>query len=201
MMRPGSQSDPAAPIGSNLPSLAAIAANEDIAEGDVVQVTGTVQAFDEAAFERELGVDLEDPIFEDLGDRPALRATAISLVPIVATQGEEQRISVEALEGDPEEFLGSRVTVTDAEVDEVISPRVAALGDDVLLVTPPNSPALTEDQALELDGRVVEVSTVELVNALGLRDEDELFTELEISADDIEDHDVAVVAATVTPRR
>ena len=188
-------------VGSNLPSLAAIAANEDIAEGDVVQVTGMVQAFDEAEFESELGVDLEDRIFEDFGDSPALRATAVSLVPVVASQGEQLRISVQALEAGSDEFLGSRVTLTDAAVDEVISPRVAALGDDVLLVTPPSSSALTDGQALEVDGRVVEISTVELVNALDLQDEDELFEELEIGADDLEDYDVAVVAGTVTPRR
>ena len=112
-------------VGSNLPS---VAASEDIAEGDVVQVTGTVQAFDEAEFEREIG-------------------------------------------------------------------------DDVLLNTPPSSSALTEDQALEVDGRVVEICTEQLVNALDLETEDELFSELEVSEDDIEDYDVAVVAATVAPRR
>lgn len=69
------------------------------------------------------------------------------------------------------------------------------------LNTPPSSSALTEDQALEVDGRVVEICTVQLVNALDLGNEDELFSELEVSEDDIEDYDVAVVTATVAPRR
>lgn len=188
-------------IGANLPALAAIDANDEIAEGDVVQVTGTVQAFDEAEFESELGADLEEGVFEDFDDRPSLRATAVSLVPVVASQGDQLSISLEALEDDPSEFLGSQLTVREAAVEELISPRVAALSDDVLLVTPANSTALTDDQAVEVNGRVVEVSTVQLVNELNLENEDELFTELEVTESDLDGYDVAVVAVSVTPGR
>ncbi len=188
-------------IGANLPALAAIGANEEIAEGDVVQVTGTVQAFDEAEFESELGADLEAGVFEDFDDRPAIRATAVSLVPVVASQGEQRRVSLQALEDDPGEFLGSQLTIRETAVEEVISPRVVALSDDVLVVTPAGSPGLADDQAVEVNGRVVEVSTVQLVNALSLEEEDQLFTELEVTQDDIDDYEVAVVAGSVTPGR
>lgn len=153
---------------------------------------------DEAEFESELGTDLEEGAFEDFDDRPALRATAVSLVPVVASQGEQLRVSLQALEDDPGEFLGSRLTIRETAVEEVISPRVVALSDDVLVVTPAGSPGLADDQAVEVDGRVVEVSTVQLVNA---QNEDELFTELEVTQDDIDDYEVAVVAGSVTPGR
>lgn len=156
---------------------------------------------DEAEFESELGTDLEEGVFEDFDDRPALRATAVSLA-LAGDHGNQQlRVSLQALEDDPGEFLGSRLTIRETAVEEVISPRVVALSDDVLVVTPAGSPGLADDQAVEVDGRVVEVSTVQLVNVLSLENEDELFTELEVTQDDIDDYEVAVVAGSVTPGR
>lgn len=188
-------------VGSNIPELATIGENEQIAEGDVVQVTGAVQAFDRAEFQDETGVELEEGIFDDFDGRPAIRATAVSLVPVVPTQGEQRRVALEALEDDPTEFLGSQVTVRRVEIEELISPRVAALSDEVLLIAPPDSSAVTQSQALEVTGRVVEVSTVRLANELSLANQDELFTELGIEEGDIDDYDVAVVAGQITPAR
>ncbi len=188
-------------VGSNLPELAAIRENESIAEGDVVQVTGVVQAFDEAQFEDALGTTFEEGLFTDYDDRPAIRAMEVSLVPIVPTQGEQRQVTLGALDDEPTEFLGSEVTVRDAQVEQIVSPRVAALSDEVLLVTPPNASALTDGQAVEVTGRVVEVSTVQLVNSLGLENDEALFEELEIDDNDLEGFDVAIVAGSVTPRR
>jgi hypothetical protein len=188
-------------VGSNIPELATIGENEQIAEGDVVQVTGVVQAFDRAGFQDEAGVELEEGVFDDFDDRPAIQAMAVSLVPVVPTQGEQQQVALEALEDDPTEFLGSQVTVQGAEIEELISPRVAALSDDVLLITPPNASAVTQGQAVEVTGRVVEVSTARLANELSLANQDELFTELEIEEGDIDDYDVAVIAGQITPQQ
>ena len=188
-------------VGSNLPELTAIQENESIAEGDIVQVTGVVQAFDQAEFEDALGAPLEGGTFGEFDDRPAIQAMAVNLVPVVPTQGEQQRVSLEALEDDPNEFLGSQVTVREARIEEIVSPRVAALSDDVLVITPPNASGLTAGQAVEVTGRVVEISTVQLVNTLGLDNEDALFEELEIDENDLEGFDVAIVANSVTPDR
>lgn len=51
-----------------------------LTEGNVVQVTGTYRQFDLAAFERELGVDLQDDVFAGWGDRPALLVKQIQPV-------------------------------------------------------------------------------------------------------------------------
>ncbi len=51
-----------------------------LTEGNVLQVTGPYRQFDLAEFERELGVDLQDELFADWGDRPALLARQIQPV-------------------------------------------------------------------------------------------------------------------------
>ncbi len=51
-----------------------------LTEGNTVQVTGTFRQFDLAAFEQELGLDLQDEVFADWGDRPALLAKQIQPV-------------------------------------------------------------------------------------------------------------------------
>ena len=188
-------------VGSNLPALTVIRDNEDIAEGDIVQVTGTVQAFDRAEFENELGARLQERLFQDFDDRPALRATGVNLVPVVPSQGEQRQVTVQGLEDEPNEILGSELTVPEAEVEDVISPRVATVSDDVLVITPPNTSGLTDGAAVEVSGRVVEVSTVELVNALGVENDQELFEELGIDDSDLDGYEVAIVAGSVTPGR
>ena len=53
----------------------------DLQEGDVIQVTGPFRRFDLGAFERELGTDLQDNLFAEFRDRPALIARSAQLVP------------------------------------------------------------------------------------------------------------------------
>ena len=48
----------------------------NLAEGEAVQVVGTLREFDLAAFEEDLGVDLDDALYKE-GGRPAIAAREI----------------------------------------------------------------------------------------------------------------------------
>ncbi len=78
-------------VGSEIPQMAALRGNEDVAEGgDVVQVTGNVREFDLAALEEDLGSELVENDFTPYSDRPVLVASAVNLIPTTARQQGEQ---------------------------------------------------------------------------------------------------------------
>ncbi len=52
--------------------------NDELGDQEV-RVRGTVRAFDLAAFEEEVGFDLDDNLFADWAGRPAIVARAISV--------------------------------------------------------------------------------------------------------------------------
>ena len=78
---------------------------------------GTVRRIVLSDVERELGVDLDDGLFDDFDGKPAIVARSV-------------RMMAEAEEFDDEErFLGRTVTVV-GEVSEVIDPRTFRMGGD-----------------------------------------------------------------------
>lgn len=186
-------------VGVDVATMAVLAENEEIAEGDVVQVGGVVHTFDEAAFEEDLGVDLDGGLFNPFDERPAIAATAINLVPVITTRGENVRLTLDTIDDDPREYLGQRVQVRDAEVDEVLSPRVVALTDDVVAILPENLAGQVSDgDTVQLDGTVVETSSARLLNELRLDTADDLFDELGIDEPEIAEYEVAIVTSRVT---
>ncbi len=90
-------------VGSRIPQLAALRADQDLAQGDIVQVTGTVREFDLAALEEDLGADLADDEFGRSDGVPVLVASAVNLVPSTARQqGEQVAVSVDELADSPQ---------------------------------------------------------------------------------------------------
>jgi hypothetical protein len=189
-------------VGVDMPEMAALAGNEEIAEGDVVQVSGTVHAFDAAAFEEELGAELDEGLYEPFAGRPAITATDVDLVPVTAAAaGEDVRVTLEALRDDPQAFLGQQVQVGDATVEQVLSPRVVALSDDLVAILPAGQAGQVDPGAtVQLDGTVVETSTARLANELNLdAGGDGLFEELGIEEPEIADYEAAIVASGINP--
>lgn len=68
-------------VGAQIPQLAALEDDEALAEGDIVQVTGTVRDFDMPALEEDLGTELGHDDFETVDDLPVLLASAVNPIP------------------------------------------------------------------------------------------------------------------------
>ena len=190
-------------VGANMPQLAVLRGNEDIAQGDVVQVSGTVRDFQIAEIEDELGADLADEQFEEFEDRPAIVASDVNLVPTTARQrGELAQLPAGALIDNPEEFLGQRVTVRDVTVDaadDVLSPRAFALGDDILVVGGSGPTGVQAGFRGSVTGTLIEASTARLLTQVNVPNPDELFAELGIEESELDEYDYAIVANSVTP--
>lgn len=182
-------------VGSDIAELAAIAANEELAEGDVVQVSGTVREFNLPEIEEDLGVDFDDDLFGR--ERAAIVADQVNLVPVVPSQGERLAISTEELEDDPTRYFGRQVTVTGASVTDVLSPRVFAISDEVLVVSPAALQGLETGEETRVSGTAIEVSTAKLVSEFDLRSDREVFRRLGIGREDLDDYDVLIVANSV----
>ena len=164
------------------------AAGELLAEDDVVQVTGPVRRFDLAAFEREIGFDLDDNLFRDWAGRPAIVASSLELTPRLAGVG--ALATLDEVLDDPAAYYGRRVTVF-GEVDEMIGPRAFTLadndlvGDDELLVVGATRlPAvqgraaeepLLEDDLVMATGPVRQFNLAEVEREVGFDLDDGLF--------------------------
>jgi len=141
-------------------------ATRAILEGDIATVSGEVQKFDIAAFERELGVDLRRDfnsiLGEDLGEREgdaAIQATAVTFTS--ATTPVVEAASPEAIVERPRDFYG-RITSVEGRVTDVL-PSGALVIDDTLL-------ALTADFA---QGRPQEGQQVSIVGPVRPFDPDQ----------------------------
>jgi len=159
-------------VGTRVAQLTALSGDEDLAEGDVVQVTGMVREFDLAALEEDLGADLADDAFAPFEDRPVLVASAVDLVPTTARrQGEQVMLSADELTDSPSEYLAQRITVRDfavGEPDDILSPRAATLDDDVLIVGGSGPTDLSPGVAGTLTGTLIEASTARMLDTIDL---------------------------------
>ncbi|MDP9374472.1 MAG: hypothetical protein M3Q65_18885, partial [Chloroflexota bacterium] len=99
---------------------------------DLVQITGPVRRFNLAEVEREIGVDLEDALFADWRDKPAVIARTIAPMPRVSPAQQSVPVALDAIVADPGEFYGRRVTVS-GRVNRVIGPNAFLLNDGVLV--------------------------------------------------------------------
>ena len=114
-----------------------------IRNDEVVQVTGPVRRFDLAQVERDLGVDLDDNLFRDWADKPAIVARNIVATPLAA--GSAEAVTIDELTDDPRRYA-DRLVTTFGSVDRVISPRALVID---------NSEFFTEDQVLVVGARPI----------------------------------------------
>ncbi len=193
-------------VGTRIPQLAALRGDEDLAEGDVVQVTGTVREFDLAALEEDLGADLADDAFSPFEDRPVLVASAVNLVPTTARQqGEQIVLSADELTDSPAEYLAQRIMVRDFTVgqpDDILSPRAATLDDDVLVVGASGPTNLSPGFTGTVTGTLIEASTARLLDTIDLPQgatSTNLFEEIGIDEQTFGEYDYVLVANGFRP--
>lgn len=191
-------------LGTRIPQLAALRGNENLAEGDVVQVTGTVREFDRPALEEDLG-GFDDEAFSVFGDRPVLMASAVHLVPTTARQqGEQVTIAAAELADAPEEYLGQQLTVRDVRVDqadELLSPRALGFDEEILIVGQ-NGPTNVEPGFTgTASGTLIEASTARLLNTLNLPGGADLFAEIGIDEREFGEFEYVLVASEFRPSR
>ena len=147
-----------------LPTVAERPGTPGPAPADVVQVTGTVRQFGLAAFERELGADLDDAELANRAGQPAILATDVRLTPRADTAAGVPPltgVTVAAVANAPRQFVGQELTLR-GEVDAVIGRQAFTIGDgdfvgdDRLLILsntplpvisgrPPDNPLLRDD--------------------------------------------------------
>jgi len=185
-------------LGTNMPQLAALAGDEDLASGDVVQVSGTVHDFELGQIEDELGADLADDAFAEFDDRVSIVASEVHLVPTSARQqGEQLQITATNLLDRPQEFLAQRMTVQDVVVEEqdaILSPRGFALGDDILVIGATGPTNVAPGFRGTVSGTLIEASTARLLNTLNLPTERDMLAELGIAESEVATYDWVLVA-------
>ncbi len=110
--------------------------NDQLVDQTVV-VQGTVRQFDLAAFESELGYDLDDTLFTDWAGKPALIAMEIRpvnmeanvMIPNAGMTGELRALTVAEITSNLTELVGQPVAVA-GQVEEVISPTAFSIDED-----------------------------------------------------------------------
>ena len=161
-------------VGANqLPAIQGRPGAEQLAENDVVTVRGTVRRFVLADVERDLGVDLEDNLFRDWADKPAIVAQQISVTPRRTGQ---QITDLNAIfnEQNKEALVGRQVRLTGLRVQAVAAPNAYWVGpsnDRLLFVvrgaqTQGGSPDVTMGDTITIEGLVLRVPPMEQARQL-----------------------------------
>ncbi|MEB3360064.1 MAG: hypothetical protein VKK04_25285 [Synechococcales bacterium] len=114
---------------------------------DEVQVTGEVRELVFAEFEEEFGIDLEDDLYVEYEDRPAIVAQSIAFAP-----------DPEEISEDPEAYYGRTIAVT-GEIGEVLAGNTFTIqeeqllgGEEVLVVGLMPELALDENEEVVITG-------------------------------------------------
>ncbi|MGF1496355.1 MAG: hypothetical protein ACFB8W_05955 [Elainellaceae cyanobacterium] len=112
-----------------------------------VQVTGEVRELVLVEFEDEFGIDLEDDLYADYEDRPAIVAQSIAFAP-----------DPEELSEEPEAYYGERIAVTGV-IGEIWSSDTFTIqeeqllgGEEVLVVGLTPGLAIDEDEEVVITG-------------------------------------------------
>jgi hypothetical protein len=102
---------------------------EEVATGDVVQVSGPVQEFNIAEIEDEFGFDLEDGLFSEYEGDPVVVANTVDLTAEAADAGAQNvQATMSDITDEPEEYYGQTLTVAGI-VDETIEANAFVLID------------------------------------------------------------------------
>ena len=137
-----------------LPQVPRRPADNPLLEDDIVQVTGPVRRFDLAAAERELGVDLDDGLFDDHIGRLAIVARSLALTPRETSPDVRAApVSVAELTGDSRQYRNRIVTVS-GRVTAIVGLQGFLLGDELLVVHDESLPSARTPWA----GEIVQVT-------------------------------------------
>jgi hypothetical protein len=140
----------------------------DELQGAVARANGTVRRFNLAEVERELGVDLDDALFEDFDGDPVLVAQSVRFM-----------FEADEVAEDFRQFWGRRIAAV-GEVTEVLGPRAFVLDDDVVVVTTgPLSNQIEVGARAVVQGTVREFLIRTFENQLGIDLDDDLFVDWE----------------------
>ncbi len=180
---------------SGLPAVANRAGAPELAEDDLVTVTGPVRRFVLADIERELGADLDDNLFRDWEGQPAVVARNIDLSPRSAGFARGGvGATIDDITDEPERWYGQRVTVS-GEINDVLGARAFTIGgegffdgDELLVVgarqmlamqgRPANQP-FSEDDIVQVTGPVRRFVLRDIEREIGFDLDDNLFADWE----------------------
>jgi hypothetical protein len=107
-----------------------------------VRVVGTLREFDRQELDEEYLFDLDEGLVTHYEGQPVIVATETTFFPRFDGVGE-----------DPTLFVGARVTVR-AVVEEVISPRIFAIGEGLVLVFAPEGANIEEGTTMIISGEM-----------------------------------------------
>ena len=141
----------------------------DTLDDELLRVRGTVHQFNLAAFEQQLGVDLDDSRFADWGGRPAIipesivrwsPATALPY-PVVppGSLNAPSDATIDDILDNPDAYYGEQVMVG-GEVDETLGPRSFTLEDSDLLFDE-HILVVADRPLVDSQGQPLDLSTLE----------------------------------------
>lgn len=176
----------------------------EIQEQDLAQVTGKVREFNRQQVNDQIGYYLDDRLFEDFEEQPAVVADQVVLSPWQGSTPQAQQgvpVSLSNLIDEPAEFYGQKVTVngtiaqlisshafvlvrqqTAQETDEGVYDPDALTEEGVLVVSGGGTRAsLSADQPVRVTGRVRQADVQQLEEKLGVEfnEDKEAFTAFE----------------------
>ena len=152
-----------------------------------VMVTGTVHQFNLAAFEQQLGLDLDDARWSEWAGKPAIIARSIMPWPRYL---DREAATVDQIAEYPQVYCGKTATVR-GEIEEILGPRALTIEDDDLLFDEqilvvsaapmqdragrPLDAATADDRGLWVAGTVRSFVLADVEQELGVDLEDRLF--------------------------
>jgi hypothetical protein len=165
-----------------LPAVADRPNNAPLVADDVVQVTGPVRQFDLAAFEKEIGADLDDNLFSAYAGKPAIIAQSVDITPRAAGAAlnpvpGDANITLADITRNPSAYFGRMATVH-GNVDVIKNERAFTIAsntltdaNEVLVLTANNlilNTPLAEGELLQVRGTVRPFVKAEVEKELGL---------------------------------
>ncbi|MCU0552693.1 MAG: hypothetical protein MUC48_25470 [Leptolyngbya sp. Prado105] len=145
-------------------------------DGTDVQVTGEVRQFVLVDLEREYGFDLQDDLYVQYADRPALIAQSMAPAPEPGTITEE-----------PTQFYNRRLAVT-GQVSDVVAANAFTLNDeelfggqDLLVLYPSPDKLVEQDQTFAVTGQLRQFVAADINREYELGWEPGVIEELEVT--------------------
>ncbi|MDQ4044379.1 MAG: hypothetical protein M3173_02885, partial [Chloroflexota bacterium] len=156
----------------------------ELSEGDVVQVTGTVQRYHPDALEAELGIRFDDAAFSEYNGSAILNVSSINTdVPVAVKGGDKEffnesdgydrGVTVNDILDAPDDHVGMTVTVSGEIEGESVGPQVFTISDWYLLIV-----------SAEPHPEVFREATAYVTGEVGVFDLDRVEEQLGIDLDD-----------------
>lgn len=155
-------------VSSNLPGA--------VTDDTVLQAVGPVRMFTVADFEDELGIQLDDELFAEFENQPAVAAEEINTN--VLPEAGPQNVTIADVVDGAGELDGQTVTV-EGRVTEVLSPQAFVLEESLLVARGEGGADVEVGTTAQVSGAVMgEFDVAEAEQDLGVTfDDEDLFTE------------------------